>query len=81
MRERTEDEIFQALPHDKLHAWPALMSDDDEEDDDDFDYDEFVQREFGRPLRSKSVALHWQIVAVSLVLLLVFATWVTLASL
>lgn len=47
----------------------------EDDDDDDFDYDEFVDREFGTPLRSKSVALHWQIVAMGLVVLFVF--WIT----
>lgn len=55
------------------------MTSDDE--DDEFDYDEFVEREFGTPLRSKDVPLVWQIVAIGLVLLLVFATWITLVSL
>ncbi len=55
------------------------MSYDD--DDDDFDYDEFVEREFGRPLRSKSTPLHWQIVAIVLVIVfflsfvLALGTW------
>ena len=51
---------------------------DDEEDDDDFDYHEFVEREFGTPLRTKSVPVHWQIVAIGLVALFAVATWISL---
>lgn len=53
------------------------MSYDDEEDD-DFDYEEFVEREFGNPMRSKSVPLHWQIVAIGLVLFFALSTWIAL---
>ena len=52
------------------------MSYDDE--DDEFDYDEFVEREFGTQLRSKSVPVHWQAVAIVLVVLFVLSIWVSL---
>ena len=45
----------------------------DDEDDNEFDYDEFIEREFGTPLRSRSVPLHWQIVAIGLVAIFVLA--------
>ncbi|MCO8122640.1 hypothetical protein NHH03_12910 [Stieleria sp. TO1_6] len=51
------------------------MSYDDE--DDDFDYDDFVDREFGQPLRSRSVPLHWQIVAMGLVALFLIFAWMS----
>lgn len=44
--------------------------------DDDFDYDDFVQREFGRsPHRSIGIAWYWYAVAVFLLVLFVFQ-WV-----
>ncbi len=47
----------------------------DEDEDDDFDYDEFVDREFGNQLRSRSTPVVWQIVAICLVVVfLVFLT-------
>lgn len=49
-----------------------------DEDDDDFDYDDFVEREFGSPPRSKSVPYHWQLVAMGLVALFVLYYWVGL---
>lgn len=48
------------------------------DDDDDFDYDDFVDREFGTPGRSKSTPLHWQLVAMGLVALFVFMFWMSL---
>ena len=51
------------------------MSYDDE--DDDFDYEDFVEREFGTPLRSKTTPLHWQVVAIGLVILFVFSFWMS----
>jgi hypothetical protein len=48
-----------------------------DDEDDDFDYDEFVEREFGSPMRDKSVPLHWQVVAMVLVVAFVFSLWVT----
>lgn len=51
------------------------MSYDDE--DDDFDYDDFVEREFGSPRRSKDTPLHWQIVAMSLLVLFVLSIWMS----
>lgn len=50
----------------------------EDDEDDDFDYDEFVEREFGTQLRSKSVPLHWQIVAISLLICFAFYTWMAL---
>ena len=52
-----------------------MSYDDDEED---FDYEEFVEREFGTQVRSKNVPLHWQIVAMALVLLFVLSFWISL---
>ena len=49
----------------------------DEDEDDDFDYEEFVEREFGNPIRSKGVPLGWQIVAISLVAFFAFAFLMT----
>lgn len=47
----------------------------DEEEEEDFDYDEFVDREFGNPLRSRSTPVIWQIVAIGLaILFLVYLT-------
>ena len=63
----------------KQDAYPTIdspMSYDDE--DDDFDYDEFVEREFGTPLRSKSTPLHWQLVAIGLLILFALFTWMSL---
>ena len=47
------------------------MSYDDDEDD--FDYDEFIEREFGNPMRSKDTPWHWQAVAIGLVILFVLS--------
>ncbi|QDV41204.1 hypothetical protein Enr13x_10420 [Stieleria neptunia] len=58
-------------------AYPTPMSYDDEEDE-EFDYDEFVEREFGTPLRSKSTPLHWQLVAIGLLVLFALYTWMSL---
>lgn len=55
---------------------PGQMTYDDDEDD-DFDYDEFVEREFGTPLRSKSTPLRWQIVAIVLVAFFALTFWMT----
>jgi hypothetical protein len=52
----------------------GLMNDED----DDFDYDEFVEREFGTTSRSKSVPLHWQLVAIGLVVFIALSTWMAL---
>lgn len=52
----------------------------DDGDEDGFDYDEFVEREFGSPLRSKSTPLHWQLVAIGLLFLSAIATLFTLLS-
>jgi len=54
------------------------MSYDD--DDDDFDYDDFVEREFGTPLRSKQTRLRWQIVAIGLVILFFLSFVVALGT-
>ena len=54
------------------------MTYEDEDEDDDFDYDEFVEREFGTQLRSKSVPLHWQLVAIGLVVFFALTTWMAL---
>jgi len=49
----------------------------DDDEDDDFDYDDFVEREFGTQLRSKDTPLHWQFVAIGLVILFLLAFWVS----
>lgn len=54
------------------------MSYQDDDNDDDFDYDEFVEREFGTQRRSKSVPLVWQFVAMGLVAFFVFTSWMAL---
>jgi len=41
--------------------------------DDGFDYDEFVQREFGSPVRPAGVKTIWWIVAIGLLVILVIA--------
>ncbi|MEM6473808.1 MAG: hypothetical protein AAF802_29895 [Planctomycetota bacterium] len=55
--------------------------DDYGDEGEEFDYDEFVEREFGRPLRSKSTPFHWQIVAILLVLIPLLTTLLILVSL
>ncbi|MEO1619200.1 MAG: hypothetical protein AAFV88_25350 [Planctomycetota bacterium] len=53
---------------------------DDPEDDDygeeseEFDYDEFIEGEFGTPLRSRSTPLIWQLVALGLLVLFAAGT-------
>ncbi|WP_161604631.1 hypothetical protein [Roseiconus nitratireducens] len=50
----------------------------DDDDDDDFDYEDFVEREFGRPRRSKDVPGHWQVVAMLLLVAFVFTLWASM---
>lgn len=40
-----------------------------DDEDDDFDYDEFIESEFGSPPRARSVRYRWQLVAMGLVAL------------
>ena len=49
----------------------------EDDEDDDFDYEEFVEREFGTPLRSRGIPLGWQIVAIALVAFFALTFWMT----
>ncbi|MEO1529881.1 MAG: hypothetical protein AAFX06_31085 [Planctomycetota bacterium] len=62
-----------------LAGYSVVMDYDDEDDfEDDFDYDEFVEREFGSSPRAQSVPYHWQVVAMGLVALFFLSFWISL---